>query len=72
MEGNKQNKCEYCGEPHPSIVGLHMHLLEDHPQQVAEEREILAKEKAEKKSEKMKLQVNMKFMRQFIKYFYKG
>ena len=25
---------EYCGEPHVSIVGLHQHLLEDHPQQV--------------------------------------
>ena len=47
---------EYCGEPHNSIVGLHMHLLEDHPQQVQEEREILAKEKAEKQAEKMRLQ----------------
>merc|ERR1712013_489562 len=34
VESNKQNKCEYCGEPHASIVGLHQHLLEDHPQQV--------------------------------------
>ena len=34
---------EYCGEPHASIVGLHQHLLEDHPQQVQEERELLAK-----------------------------
>ena len=25
---------EYCGEPHASIVGLHQHLLEDHPAQV--------------------------------------
>merc|ERR1719208_285284 len=33
-----------------------MHLLEDHPQQVQEEREILAKEKAGKQSEKMRLQ----------------
>ena len=33
-----------------------MHLLEDHPQQVQEEREILAKEKAEKQAEKMRLQ----------------
>ncbi|XP_023321493.1 GDNF-inducible zinc finger protein 1 [Eurytemora carolleeae] len=51
-ESNKTNKCEYCGEPHVSIVGLHQHLLEDHPQQVQEEREILAKEKAERHQEK--------------------
>ena len=54
VEGNKQNKCEYCGEPHPSIVQLHQHLLEDHPQQVQEERELLAREKAEKQAEKIK------------------
>ena len=42
VESNKQNKCKYCGEPHASIVGLHQHLLEDHPQQVQEERELLA------------------------------
>lgn len=52
FETNKQNKCEYCGEPHVSIVGLHQHLLEDHPQQVQEERELLAREKAEKAAEK--------------------
>jgi len=56
VESNKQNKCEYCGEPHASIVGLHQHLLEDHPQQVQEERELLAREKAEKLAEKMRLQ----------------
>jgi len=56
VESNKQNKCEYCGEPHASIVGLHQHLLEDHPQQVQEERELLAREKAEKLAEKMRVQ----------------
>jgi len=56
VESNKQNKCEYCGEPHASIVGLHQHLLEDHPQQVQEERELLAREKAEKLADKMRLQ----------------
>lgn len=56
VESNKQNKCEYCGEPHASIVGLHQHLLEDHPQQVQEERELLAREKAEKLAEKMRIQ----------------
>jgi len=56
VESNKQNKCEYCGEPHASIVGLHQHLLEDHPQQVQEERELLAKDKAEKLAEKMRIQ----------------
>eukprot|EP00090_Calanus_glacialis_P001544 TRINITY_DN11118_c0_g1_i2.p1 TRINITY_DN11118_c0_g1~~TRINITY_DN11118_c0_g1_i2.p1 ORF type:complete len:811 (+),score=305.27 TRINITY_DN11118_c0_g1_i2:123-2555(+) len=56
VESNKQNKCEYCGEPHASIVGLHQHLLEDHPQQVQEERELLAREKAEKLADKMRAQ----------------
>eukprot|EP00092_Neocalanus_flemingeri_P020296 GFUD01021986.1.p1 GENE.GFUD01021986.1~~GFUD01021986.1.p1 ORF type:complete len:883 (-),score=305.65 GFUD01021986.1:45-2693(-) len=56
VESNKQNKCEYCGEPHASIVGLHQHLLEDHPQQVQEERELLAREKSEKLAEKMRMQ----------------
>jgi len=56
VESNKQNKCEYCGEPHASIVGLHQHLLEDHPQQVQEERELLAREKAEKLADKMRVQ----------------
>merc|ERR550519_3346666 len=56
VESNKQNKCEYCSEPHASIVGLHQHLLEDHPQQVQEERELLAKDKAEKLAEKMRIQ----------------
>jgi len=51
-ESNKTNKCEYCGEPHVSIVGLHQHLLEDHPQQVQEERELLAREKQEKLAER--------------------
>jgi len=56
VESNKQNKCEYCGEPHASIVGLHQHLLEDHPQQVQEERELLAREKADKLADKMRAQ----------------
>merc|ERR1719312_1463530 len=56
VEGNKQNKCEYCGEPHASIVALHQHLLEDHPQQVQEERELLAKDKQDKLAERMKTQ----------------
>ena len=56
VEGNKQNKCEYCGEPHASIVALHQHLLEDHPQQVQEERELLARDKHEKLTDKMKTQ----------------
>jgi len=47
---------EYCGEPHASIVGLHQHLLEDHPQQVQEERELLARDKAEKQAEKARAQ----------------
>merc|ERR1719270_2833934 len=56
VESNKQNKCEYCGEPHASIVGLHQHLLEDHPQQVQEERELLAREKSDKLVERMRQQ----------------
>jgi len=52
FDANKNNKCEYCGEPHVSIVGLHQHLLEDHPAQVQEERESLAAEKQEKLVEK--------------------
>jgi len=52
FDANKSNKCEYCSEPHVSIVGLHQHLLEDHPQQVQEERELLAREKHEKMMEK--------------------
>ena len=38
---------KYCGEPHASIVGLHQHLLEDHPQKLQEGRELLARDKAE-------------------------
>ena len=45
VESNKENKCEYCGEPHTSIVALHQHLLKDHPQQVQEEREHLGRDK---------------------------
>ena len=52
-ESNKNNRCEYCGEPHQSVVSLHQHLLEDHPQQVQEEREILAREKQMKLREKV-------------------
>jgi len=52
-EANKNNKCEYCGEPHQSVVHLHQHLLEDHPQQVQEEREILAREKQQKLKERL-------------------
>jgi len=52
-EANKNNKCEYCGEPHQSVVSLHQHLLEDHPQQVQEEREILSREKQVRLREKM-------------------
>jgi len=56
VESNKQNKCEYCGEPHASIVGLHQHLLEDHPAQVQQERELIAQEKHERLTEKLRLQ----------------
>lgn len=52
-EANKNNKCEYCGEPHQSVITLHQHLLEDHPQQVQEEREILAREKQMKLKERI-------------------
>jgi len=56
VESNKQNKCEYCGEPHASIVGLHQHLLEDHPAQVQQERELIAQEKSERMAEKLRIQ----------------
>merc|ERR1711874_18387 len=56
VESNKQNKCEYCGEPHASIVGLHQHLLEDPPAQVQQERELIAQEKHERLTEKLRIQ----------------
>ena len=37
-------------------MALHQHLLEDHPQQVQEERELLARDKHEKLTDKMKMQ----------------
>ena len=45
---NKKNKREYYAEPPSSIVALHQHLLEDHPKQVQDEREYLARDKHEK------------------------
>ena len=35
----KGNKCPHCGEIFPSVIAVHQHILDDHQQIVAEERE---------------------------------
>jgi hypothetical protein len=36
----KGNKCPHCGEIFPSVIAVHQHILDDHQQIVAEEREM--------------------------------
>ena len=45
-------RCPHCGETYPSIVAIHQHILEDHQNIVAEEREIQDMERMQKQKEK--------------------
>ena len=45
-------RCPHCGETYPSIVAIHQHILEDHQNIVAEEREVQDMERMQKQKEK--------------------
>ena len=45
-------RCPHCSETYPSIVAIHQHILEDHQNIVAEEREVQNIEKMQKEREK--------------------
>ena len=45
-------RCPHCSETYPSIVAIHQHILEDHQNIVAEEREVQNMEKMRKDEEK--------------------
>ena len=45
-------RCPHCSETFPSVVGIHQHILEDHQNIVAEEREVQNVERINKEKEK--------------------
>lgn len=56
--GVEGNRCPHCQESFPSIIAVHQHILEDHQNIVAEEREeqeVIRLKREQEKAEKLRL-----------------